>query len=117
MNQMDGSDKRESVNIELFKKMGTYSIICVPIIFEKESLGILVVENIEVKKQLTQSDMTLLIGVASQIAVGINNVRSFQKLRAIKEELQRSHGDLEIRVEETNCRTRETEPCVEYGDC
>jgi len=100
LNQMDSSGKSESGNIDLFKKIGTHSIICVPIIFEKESLGILVVENIEVKKQLTQSAMTLLIGVASQLAVGINNVRSFQKLRAIKEELQRSHSDLEIRVEE-----------------
>ena len=91
-------------------KLEAHSIICVPIIYEKESLGILVVENIEEKKQLTQSDMSLLIGVASQLAVGINNVRSFQKLRAIKEELQRSHGDLRTPCGETNCRTRRTEP-------
>ena len=106
MNQMGSSEQSESIDIDLFKQIGSYSIICVPIIYEKESLGILVVENIEVKKQLTQSDMSLLIGVASQIAVGINNVRSFQKLRTIKEELQRSHGDLEIRVEK---RTAELE--------
>jgi len=106
LNQTNRSDYSESENIDLFKVIGSHSLICVPIIYENESLGILVVENIEEKKQLTQSDMTLLIGVASQIAVGINNVRSFQKLRAIKEELQRSHGDLEIRVEE---RTAELE--------
>ncbi len=98
INQMGSSEQSESIDIDLFKQIGSYSIICVPIIYEKKSLGILVVENIEVKKQLTQSDMSLLIGVASQIAAGINNVRSFQKLRTIKEELQRSHGDLEIRV-------------------
>jgi len=92
--------------MDLCKQIGTKSIICVPIIYEKMSLGILVVENIEMKKQLTQSDMSFLIGVASQIAVGINNVRSFQKLRAIQEELQRSHDDLELRVEK---RTSELE--------
>ena len=106
LNQMDGSEEGKSTNRDLFKQIGSYSIICIPVIYEKESLGILVVENIEEKKQLTQSDMNLLIGVASQIAVGINNVRSFGKLRSIKEELQRSHDDLEIRVEE---RTAELE--------
>ena len=105
-NLTDNLDKNEPVNLDLFKQIGTHSIICVPIIYEKTSLGTLVVENIEVKKQLTQSDMSLLIGVASQIAIGINNVRSFQKLRAVKEELQRSHDDLEIRVEK---RTSELE--------
>lgn len=106
LNQTDGSDRSESLEVDLFKQIGSYSIICVPILYEKESLGILVVENSEVKKLLTQSDMSLLIGVASQIAVGINNTRSFQKLRTVKEELQRSHGNLEIRVEE---RTAELE--------
>ncbi len=106
LNQMGSTEESKSVDIDLFKQIGTHSIICVPIIYEIESLGILVVEDVQEKKQLTQSDMSLLIGVASQIAVGINNVRSFQKLRAIKEELQRSHGDLEVRVEE---RTTELE--------
>ena len=106
LNQTEGSEKRESLEVDLFKQIGSYSTICVPILYEKESLGILVVENSEVKKQLTQSDMSLLIGVASQIAVGINNTRSFQKLRTVKEELQRSHSNLEIRVEE---RTAELE--------
>ena len=100
LNQMGSTEESESVDVDLLKQIGTHSIICVPIIYEIESLGILVVENVQEKKQLTQSDMSLLIGVASQIAVGINNVRSFQKLRTIKEELQRSHSDLEIRVEE-----------------
>jgi two-component sensor histidine kinase/predicted hydrocarbon binding protein len=105
-NQMDSSNERKLINANLYEHAGSYSIICVPIIYEKKVLGILVVENIEERKQLTQSDMSLLIGVASQIAVGINNVRSFQKLRSIKEELQRSHADLEVRVEE---RTAELE--------
>ncbi len=106
MNQMGSSEKNASLDVDLFKQIGSSSIICVPIIYEKESLGILVVENIQEKKQLTQSDMSLLIGVASQLSVGLNNVRSFQKLRAIKEELQRSHADLEMRVEK---RTAELE--------
>ncbi len=74
------------------------AIICVPIIYEKKCLGILIVETLEKQRQLTKSDMSLMIGIASQIAVGINNARSFQKLRNIKEQIQRSHDELEVRV-------------------
>ena len=65
---------------ELAKKMGVQSLICVPLIYEKESMGILAVDNVRSKRPLTQSDISLLIGVASQVAVGIANARSFQKL-------------------------------------
>jgi len=61
--------------------MGVHSIICVPIVYEKESLGILTVDNIESKRSLTKSDMNLLLGVASQTAVSIINAMSFQKLQ------------------------------------
>jgi GAF domain-containing protein len=35
---------------EFAKKMGTKSFICVPITFESESLGLLVVDNLQVKE-------------------------------------------------------------------
>jgi two-component sensor histidine kinase/predicted hydrocarbon binding protein len=99
-NQTEGSTELSLMRTEINNPIEMYAFICVPIIYENESLGILIVENVEHKKQLTQSDMSLLIGVASQVAVGINNARSFQKLNDIKEEIQRSHDDLEIRVDE-----------------
>ncbi|MFH2219393.1 MAG: ATP-binding protein [Pseudomonadota bacterium] len=63
------------------KEMGTRSLICVPIVYEKESLGILAVDNIESKRPLTKSDINLLMGIASQTAVSITNAVSFQKLQ------------------------------------
>ena len=63
------------------KKMGVHSFICVPIIYEKESLGIMAVDNIKSKRSLTKSDMNLLMGVASQTAAGIVNAMSFQKVQ------------------------------------
>ena len=53
--------------------MGVHSFICVPIIYENESLGIMAVDNIKSKRSLTKSDMNLLMGVASQTAAGIVN--------------------------------------------
>jgi len=66
---------------EFAKKMGAQSLICVPIVYENESLGILAVDNVESKRPLTTSDMNLLMGVASQTAVGIINAMSFQKIQ------------------------------------
>lgn len=62
------------------RQMGVQSLICVPLIYEKESLGILAVDKAKSKRPSTKSDMSLLMGVASHTAVGINNARSFQKL-------------------------------------
>ncbi len=67
-------------SIEFVKRMGTRSFICVPIIFKGESLGILVVDNIRSKRLFSQSDMSLLMGIAPQIAISINNAMSYRKI-------------------------------------
>jgi len=72
-------------SIELGKQMEVKSLICVPIIYEKESLGILTIDNIKSKRSLTRTDMSLLIGVASQTAVNIIEAISFQKLQESEE--------------------------------
>jgi PAS domain S-box-containing protein len=63
------------------KQMGIRSLICVPIVYENESLGILTVDNIKSKRPLTKSDISLLMGVASQTAISMVNARSFQRLQ------------------------------------
>ena len=68
-------------SVEFAKRMGTRSFICVPIVFKGESLGILVVDNIRSKRLVSQSDMNLLMGIAPQIAISINNARTYEKLQ------------------------------------
>ncbi len=65
---------------EFAQGMGIRSLICVPIVYEKESLGILAVDNVSSKRGLTQSDVNLLVGVASQTAISLVNARSYQML-------------------------------------
>jgi len=72
-------------SIEFVKNTNAASFICVPIIYEKQSLGILVVDNTKTKRPLTQSDMSLLKGIASQAAINIIEARSFQKLQESEE--------------------------------
>jgi PAS domain S-box-containing protein len=65
--------------IEFIRFAGTHSFISVPIIYKGESMGTLFVDNVVSKRKLTNSDMSLLMGIAPQIAISINNALSYQK--------------------------------------
>ncbi len=67
------------------KQMEVSSFICVPIVFEQEAMGILMVDNIRSKRPLTESDMSLLMGIAPQVAISITNATSFEKIRSSEE--------------------------------
>lgn len=68
-------------SVEFAKKLGGESLICVPIVYEEKSLGIIVVDNGKSKMKLRQSDMNLLMGIASETAISIINAKSFEKIR------------------------------------
>jgi PAS domain S-box-containing protein len=72
-------------SLALAEQMKVKALICVPIIYEDESLGILAVDNIESRRPLTRSDMSLLMGVASQTALNIISAMSFQRLQESEE--------------------------------
>lgn len=63
------------------RQMGVQSFVCVPIVYEEESLGVLVVENFRSRNYLAQSEISLLMGVASQTATAIINARSFKRIQ------------------------------------
>jgi class 3 adenylate cyclase len=70
------------------KKLNAQSFICVPIVYERESLGVLFVDNLRSKRPLSQSDISLLTGIATQIAISIHNAVSYQRLEESKEREQ-----------------------------
>jgi hypothetical protein len=71
-------------SLRFVKQVGAQSFICAPIVYERESLGILFVDNPKSKRPLSQSDMSLLMGIAPQIAISIHNAISYQKLEESK---------------------------------
>jgi class 3 adenylate cyclase len=71
-------------SLRFVKQVGAKSFICAPIVYERESLGILFADNPKSKRPLSQSDMSLLMGVAPQIAISIHNAISYQKLEESK---------------------------------
>ena len=71
-------------SLRFARQVGAQSFICAPIVYERESLGILFVDNPTSKRPLSQSDMSLLMGIAPQIAISIRNAISYQKLEESK---------------------------------
>ncbi|MCX5879850.1 MAG: PAS domain S-box protein [Deltaproteobacteria bacterium] len=67
--------------LAIVKETGMSSIAAVPIVHKRGFLGLVAVGNLSSGQPLTQSDVNLLSGIASQAALGIINALSFQKLR------------------------------------
>jgi HD-GYP domain-containing protein (c-di-GMP phosphodiesterase class II) len=68
-------------------KLGSQAFMCCPIVCDGESIGILAVDNLRTKKELVQSDMSLLTGIASILGISIRNAAllaaSDQQFRSI----------------------------------
>jgi len=68
-------------SLDFAKRIGAQSFICVPIVYEGDSMGVLLVDTIRTKRRLSHSDISLLMGIAPQIAISINNALSYQKIQ------------------------------------
>lgn len=71
-------DSLSHYSIEFAKKMGAKSFICCPLVYEKQSLGIIVVDNIRSKRPLLQSDLNLLMTIMPEIAVSMHTTMLFE---------------------------------------
>lgn len=69
----------------LIKELGIKAFICVPIIYEGKTEGILAIDNSKSNKQPTQSDLSLLMGIAPQIGTSLNNALAHKKLKESEE--------------------------------
>ncbi|UFS70355.1 response regulator [Geomonas sp. RF6] len=72
------------------KKMGVQAFICCPIVCENESLGVLAVDNQHTKTDLTQSDKSLLVGIAQVIGISIRNAMYISQERRLSEQIRQS---------------------------
>jgi PAS domain S-box-containing protein len=89
-------------SLEVAKRLGSQSLICVPIIYEKKPFGILAVDNSKSSRPLRQSDMSLLMGVASQLAISIANALAFEKLQGSEKkyrELVQNANSIILRID------------------
>jgi GAF domain-containing protein len=68
-------------SIDFVRAMGSQSFICVPIVYKGESMGVMIVDNVQSKHPLDQTEMNLLMGIAPQIGISINNAMAYQKIK------------------------------------
>lgn len=86
----------DSNDLEVARKLKIQSMICVPILHEGESLGIIAVDNLKTLREFREGDINLLMAVAAQTALSIVNARSFQKLQ----ESEKKHRTLVETIQE-----------------
>ncbi len=101
-NISDIQDSLSSKSLEFAKLLESQSLICVPIIYEKEPFGVLAVDNSKSSRPLRQSDMSVLMGVASQLAVSIANALAFEKLQGSEKkyrELVQNANSIILRID------------------
>lgn len=60
-------------SVAFAKALKAKSFICCPIVCDGKSLGVLAVDNIESKRPLVNSDLTLLMGIAPVIGISLRN--------------------------------------------
>jgi PAS domain S-box-containing protein len=65
--------------------LGINAFICVPIVYEGRSEGILAVDNTKTKSKPTQSDLSLLMGIAPQIGISLNNALAHKRIKESEE--------------------------------
>ncbi|MCX5848904.1 MAG: HD domain-containing protein [Deltaproteobacteria bacterium] len=85
-------------SLQFMKEMGSQSFICCPIISDTKSIGILTVDNLKTKKALVESDLILLMGVASVLGVSIRNAELHdQRTRQLKSILKALAASIDAR--------------------
>jgi PAS domain S-box-containing protein len=101
-NISDIQDSLSPKSLEFAKLLESQSLICVPIIYEKEPFGVLAVDNSKSSRPLRKSDMSVLMGVASQLAVSIANALAFEKLQGSEKkyrELVQNANSIILRID------------------
>ncbi len=101
-------------SIAFTKSIGAKSFICCPIVCDNETLGILSVDNMHSQRPLLQSDISLLMGIASIVGVGIKKI---QLMKARESQLQSIIKVLATSIDARDPLTAgHSEKVAEYAD-
>ena len=71
--------------LNFVETLGVKSFICIPIIYEGISEGVLAVDNYRSNRPHSQSEVSLLMGIAPQIAISIHNAKAIGQIMESEE--------------------------------
>jgi two-component system, NtrC family, C4-dicarboxylate transport sensor histidine kinase DctB len=77
-----------SLRLPCANSTGPRAYICCPIVCEDASLGVLAVESVRTRKPLVESDISLIMGLASVIGISIRNCELISALETANAELE-----------------------------
>jgi len=72
-------------SINFVREFNINAFICVPIVYEGKPEGVLAVDTLTENRIPTQSDLSLLTGIAHQIGISLNNAFAHNKLKESEE--------------------------------
>ena len=79
INDISEIEKKLSKKSLILKdRLKTQSFLCCPIIYDGISIGVLAVDNLKTKRPLVQSDMNLLMGIASITGISIRSTDLYE---------------------------------------
>lgn len=81
----DIKSKLSEKSMKFMEELGVKTFTCIPIIYEGKSEGIFAVDGTRLKRPLIQSDLSLLMGIARQIGISLNNAIAHKKLKENEE--------------------------------
>lgn len=85
-------------SLQFAQAMGSQSFLCCPIVVDTKSIGILTVDNFKTKRTLVESDLRLLMGIASVLGVSIRNAELHeQRNRQLKSILKALAASIDAR--------------------
>jgi GAF domain-containing protein len=76
------------------------SVMCVPLVSKSRVYGVIYVHSTKMPFGFTRSDLSLLTAMSTPAALAIENALFYAKQKKAEEDLQKAHGELEIRVQE-----------------
>jgi PAS domain-containing protein len=96
----DTSLAREEDLSQSMIRLRIKSVMCVPLISKSQVYGVIYVHSTKMPFGFTRSDLSLLSAMSSPAALAVENALFYAKRKKAEEELQKAHGELEIRVQE-----------------
>jgi PAS domain S-box-containing protein len=91
---------------ERMGQWGYQRVIAIPLVHESQAIGLLILFDRQRGRHQTFSEINLMLGLATQIALGIVSAQTFSKIRRREEEyrlLVENQSDLVVKVDTRGC--------------